>query len=390
MKASKLWVFLLTFVAMIAITPLVFNKLMNAKFNQMLENLKQNGVVIKELENKSSYLKTDRVFDVIVPGSVIQKDEIKYIHLYVEAIFKNLPVTDVRFKGKVLDLALNNFNDYQNKELSKIIKDKIKFLVITPDFKHYKYKIFDNKISFNDLELGFSGIEGIYSSKQVSFLSSIIYFKSKDLLIQSNNLKNIKKIANNEIVNDSKTNLTIKLYNNKIFVNNLATHNVTTIAKKVTSVTKSEISDININNRFMLKNINFFNEISGVDYETIKEAKKDENRLSKLIEKGFNLKAKLNISDVFDGSENLGFFNLNLTIKFLPVKNAEDKFRKNELSFIDGIMVIKTTPKIQEALMSFFPYSMILFMNAKHDKNMIIATVEIKNNEVLINGQKVK
>lgn len=65
---NKLLIMFLTFLVMIGVTPLIFDKLMNAKFNKMLENVKKDGFEVIQIEDKSTYLQTDRIFKVVIPG----------------------------------------------------------------------------------------------------------------------------------------------------------------------------------------------------------------------------------------------------------------------------------------------------------------------------------
>ena len=104
---NKLIIMLVTFIVLIAITPFVFSKLMNSKFNKMLDNLRKDGIEIKLIEDKSSYIKTDKLFLVTIPEKFLVKQNlegIKSIVLKVEAQFKNLPVTDVLFWVKLKKL----------------------------------------------------------------------------------------------------------------------------------------------------------------------------------------------------------------------------------------------------------------------------------------------
>ena len=106
---NKLIIMLVTFIVLIAITPFVFSKLMNAKFDEMLDNLRKDGIEIKLIEDKSSYIQTDKLFLVTIPEKfLINKDialeGVKSVTLEIETKFKNLPITDVLFLGKVKKL----------------------------------------------------------------------------------------------------------------------------------------------------------------------------------------------------------------------------------------------------------------------------------------------
>ena len=395
MKNSKLIVMFLTFLAMIAITPFIFGKLMNAKFNQMLNNLKSQGIVINELESKSTYLTTDRVFDVKVPGSVIDNNEIDYIHMKVEAVFKNLPVTDVRFKGKVKELVLKTLDNYQNQKFNEKIKDKIRFLVITPDFKNYKYTIEDDKIDFDkEFEVGYSGINGLFYNKDIKKNTLNIakfYIKNDRFLAQANNLKSVRVIEGNVTSDDSKANFLIKIEDTNINVNNFSSHNVITYAKKVTSVTKADVDNINVNNQLLINKIELLNEVKGVDLDTLREIQTNPNPrdedLIKLLEKGLKLESKLNIAEVKDKNEKLGFLNLDVKLDVKPTDNLIANINAKDFGFVDFKLKLKTTPKIANVIISAFPQALLIFADAKKEGDAIVVDFEFNNNKVLVNGQ---
>ena len=100
MNKSKIIVMGITFIVLILITPLVFSKLMNAKFNQMLKKYENEGYSIKLIKDKSSYIQTDKVFEVLIPGKKVNLN-VNDINITLEVKFKNLPVTNVVFEGVV-------------------------------------------------------------------------------------------------------------------------------------------------------------------------------------------------------------------------------------------------------------------------------------------------
>ena len=124
---NKLIVMILTFAVMIALTPLVFSKLMNAKFNQMIENLNKEGIKVEVIKDKSSYLQTDKILSVEIPKEYLN-NAFESINLEVEAKFKNLPVTNVLFLGNVKNVKLMpQFAKYENK-INEFLKKYIKFV----------------------------------------------------------------------------------------------------------------------------------------------------------------------------------------------------------------------------------------------------------------------
>ncbi|NPA87722.1 MAG: hypothetical protein GXO01_03360 [Epsilonproteobacteria bacterium] len=401
MKNSKLLVMFITFAIMIAITPFIFNKLMNAKFNQMLDNLKKEGVVIKELKSKSTYLTTDRVFDVEIPQKVLGDNGIKYIKLRVEAVFKNLPVTDVKFFGKVKEVILKNFTDIQNAQFNSVIKDKIKFLVITPNFKTYKYKVFDNKILLDDngAVLGYEGINGIVYIhndliKESTNIPKLYLNDNKNFLFQLNSLKESSVSEANVTKSSSNMNIIIKIKDKTISLNNINTNSVSTIAKRANAIAKVSVNDINIFNKIFLNKVDLNFEIKNVYYPIVEKIqnkpKPNENDLIVLIEKGLNLNYGLKIKNIKIQNKDLGFIDLNAKIKVRPTQNIKEKINQKNFDFIDLTFNLKTTPEIEMILMNVIPQSAFAFAAADKKNGIIDLQIEFKNNEVYINGQKVK
>ena len=124
---NKLIVMILTFAVMIALTPLVFSKLMNAKFNQMIENLNKEGIKVEVIKDKSSYLQTDKILSVEIPKKYLN-NTFEKVNLEVEAKFKNLPVTNVLFLGNIKNVKLMpQFAKYEN-EINEFLKKYIKLI----------------------------------------------------------------------------------------------------------------------------------------------------------------------------------------------------------------------------------------------------------------------
>ena len=124
---NKLIVMILTFAVMIVLTPLVFSKLMNAKFNQMIENLNKEGIKVEVIKDKSSYLQTDKILSVEIPKKYLN-NAFESINLEVEAKFKNLPVTNVLFIGNIKNVNLMpQFEKYEN-EINEFLKKYIKLI----------------------------------------------------------------------------------------------------------------------------------------------------------------------------------------------------------------------------------------------------------------------
>jgi len=301
----------------------------------------------------------------------------------------------VRFKGKVKELVLKTLDNYQNQKFNEKIKDKIRFLVITPDFKNYKYTIEDDKIDFDkEFEVGYSGINGIFYNKDIKKNTLNIakfYIKNDRFLAQANNLKSVRVIEGNVTSDDSKANFLIKIEDTNINVNNFSSHNVITYAKKVTSVTKAYVDNIIVNNQLLINKIELLNEVKGVDLDTLREIQTNPNPrdedLIKLLEKGLKLESKLNIAEVKDKNEKLGFLNLDVKLDVKPTDNLIANINAKDFGFVDFKLKLKTTPKIANVIISAFPQALLIFADAKKEGAAIVVDFEFNNNKVLVNGQ---
>ncbi len=394
---NKLIVFIVTFFVMIVITPFVFNKLMNSKFNKMLDNLRKEGIVIKELKNKSSYLLTDRVFLVKIPGEKLDENNIKYIEAKVESKFKNLPVTDVRFLGDVKKIVFTD--EKLTEDINSLIKDKIKFLVITPNFKVYKYKVFDNNISDNEVVLSFSGINGVYDyskNKNIFFLKDLVLNVNNKYGYKLSNFKNIYYNKNYEIANSSEFNFTIVIDKNKLLFKNVKVNNTLIESRKAKNNFNDSIAEINFNNLMISKNNTLKVDVENFDYDLLRkiEKEKDNNKrkilLKKLISKGLDANLKLLIKDIEVKNQKIGFVDLNAKLNLKPDKKLFEKLENKNLEDINLSIEFKTTQKIAAVLVISNPILMPIFMNAKHQNNILITDIEIKKGKIFINGKEIK
>ena len=384
---NKLIVMFLTFIVLIVITPFIFGKFMNSKFNSMLLKLsQQNGIQIKEIKNKSSYLTTDRIFDVVVPGNAINQKEIKYIEFQTETRFKNLPVTDVEFINILKKIVLEN-----NSSIA-FLKNKFKILVITPDFKVYKYRVFDNKINLQkaNLVLSWKNFNGVYDNKTKIFknengilelknpLNDLMVYNIKTFLQDS---KNQKKEQLHFDVNFSSPKL-------KAWINNFNSNSTLKLSKESADiVTNTDIDKINVNNLFKLNKIDTAFEIKGIDktiYEKLQNKKYSKQDINKLLKKGFIGKFALNIKDMFF-MQDLGFLSLKSNFK---IKNASlAQINNKNFNFLDLNLSLQTSPKFINIAGNFFkPLKQI----AKIENNKAIIKIVINKGNININGQKIK
>jgi hypothetical protein len=152
---NKLVVMFLTVLVMIAVTPLIFSKLMNAKLEKMVENLNKEGYKVKLIEDKSGYLKTDKVFLVDISGKKLNNQLIDNLEFKIETSFYNLPVTKVDFKGvlKKIDLTSKEYNY----DINSLLNNKIKFTATTPNFKIYSYKLDDINLPIDNSKINIKG-----------------------------------------------------------------------------------------------------------------------------------------------------------------------------------------------------------------------------------------
>jgi len=177
---NKLIVMFLTFIIMILITPVIFSKLMNNRYDTMLLNLSQNGYKIKTLKENSGYLKSERILDITIPGDKLGLNQVKYIKVKVKTYFKNLPVTDVYFEGKIKDIKLK----YKNPLIENLAK-KVEFKAVTPNFKIYAFSI--NPAKYKDFSM--DTVKGKLDIKnKILTFNTNFSFKENNLTIKIFNL----------------------------------------------------------------------------------------------------------------------------------------------------------------------------------------------------------
>jgi hypothetical protein len=393
---SKLIAVVLSFIVMIAITPLVFKSLMNKKFDSMLASWEMKGYKISQIEDKSTYLTTDRIFKVVIPGNKLDKSGyIKDVVLRVEAVFKNLPVTNVKFLGKVLKIDLSN--PYDTEVLNKAIRDKIRFLVITPNFKVYKYKIFDSKILLGDTKFAFKGINGEFLYPGENSL------KAKDILIGSvskpidfevKNLINVYKKEKNVINQKEKFNFYITLNDSKLSLINTEINNIVYLYDKIKLILTISIQNADIFSVLRLSELNGKFNLSGIDLaliNKIKTASQEEKKalILKIFEKGFKASAALNVKHIFVKNKDIGYLDLDVKATFYPTSDILQKLQADDLSFLDLKIKLKTTPEVATILMNSNPKLAFLFAFAKKDKYVEL-NAEIKKGKLFINGEEIK
>ena len=378
---NKLVVMFLTLIVMIALTPLIFNKLMNAKFDTMLLKLsQQKGIQITQIKDKSTYLTTDRVFDVKIPGNLIGQNDIKFIELQTETTFKNLPVTDVRF--------LNNFKKIVLDDNETLPIDKLKLLVITPDFKIFKYKLFNNKIKKDNTTFSWSGFEGIFDKTTFTFKNTNGKIDIKDN-ISTLNISDIKVVWNKnknfqQIHFDA--NFTSPTFNFKV-KNFLAKSDVNIDENKLNSTSFLNVDKIEANGIVKILDIDSKFKINGIDknaFEKIQNKTYTKEDIDELLNNGFNGELDLNIKNIFF-IQDLGFLDLNS--KFSVRNGSLDKIQNNDLSFLDLNISMKTSPNLLNVFSNLYPF---LKDMAVVKNNQAVLNITINKGNITINGKQIK
>ncbi|GAB6074383.1 hypothetical protein [Nautilia lithotrophica] len=395
---NKLIVMGITFLILIAITPFIFGKLMNSKYNQMLNDLRNKGITINIVKDKSTYLQTDKILRVTIPSKILNSQGlIEEVELNIETKFKNLPVTNVLFLGNVENIKLaDNFKNIQN-DLNTFFKKYVKFVITTPNFKDYAYK-FDDIIINNNPTIGIEHITGTF--KRGENLKNIlkikdIYVKDKKGFIEIKNFKN--QFEGNEKNSLSKTdfNVNVDLNRFKLQINS------------VYSTTKTFISDVaKVNSTFGFKTLNIPNAVNADDFKVnmeikgiktallkkLAQAKEDEKDqyLEKIFEEGFDINIDSSLKNIKAMQRDFGGYTLNFDIKFLPTKNFKAKLNSNNIDFIDAKLNLITTPEIANILMNTLPRSAFLFALAKKENSKVILNLEFKQGKLYSEGQLVK
>ncbi len=361
---NKLTVMIITFVILIGITPLIFGKLMNSRFNTMiLKSQQQKGIVAKEVKNKSSYLTTDRTFEVTIPGSVIHQKRIKSIKLLTEVKFKNLPVTNVWFHNIVKDVEL------QNGEKIPFFK-KIVFDVTTPDFKTYAFVI--KPLKYKTFNL--SSVEGTFKiDKDISKLNiNTISLTDRKLRFYVDDFLSVTQKNKNLFKTENKFNLHLQFMDKNISVNNVDILSSLKIAKK---------ADINL--KLSFKNLLFSKIIRANDFNTkiriydlnssiLNKAvsSKDKNLTLALLANGFKTKITSSLKNFMFLGFNQGGFNLNIKTTVYKAKSLKD-FENNFKKYLAISIKADISENFAKMLKDSFPLTR-QFLNIPPDKNGII------------------
>ena len=374
----------LTLIVMIFATPIVFDKLMNSKFNAMLVNLQQQrGITIKEIKNKSNYLTTDRIFEIIIPGAVINQKEIKYIKLLTEVKFKNLPVTEVLFHNIVKKLVLKNNEDI------KFLENKFIFNVITPDFKHFRYKVLNNSVQENGVTISWKDFNGIYVYlKEFKNEDGNIEIKNNRFKVLFNHIFVDNLFLKNKIEQESKLqNIMLKFPTININIQNINSKNIQINKNSIVDILSNfYVKEIN-SSIFKLNSAKLNIHLKHLNKNALLLLQKGENKgIANLLNDGFDGIMNLNIKNIFF-IKPLGF--LSADVNFSIKKGAKNyqKLQNNDLSFLALNAKIEASPKIGSVVALSYPI-IAPFIKVKNNKAII--SIQIKKGKIYINGTEIK
>jgi hypothetical protein len=397
MNKQKYLVMGITFLILIAITPFIFSKLMNAKLNKMVEALNNQGYHIKLLKNKSSYLKTDKIFLVDIPGEKLNNQLIDNLELKIEILFNNLPVTKVDFKGilEKIDLVTKEYNDNINSLLDK----KIKFIATTPNFKVYDYKFEDINLPVGNAKINVKGIKGIYEYSNIisnKLTINDISFIANNLLVEIKNIKNSSFYEKNSIKSQNNFNFYLKAQNDNIQINNVKIFSKSLIEKKTSVITKISFDKFLSDNFINMDNFIFNLNILNLDTPTLILLAKEQNPQKRrkltinVLKKGFDIHLRSQAKNVKFANSKLGYYFVNANLKVLPGFNLEENIKTDNLKFLNSTIHYESTPEMATLFMNIFPQSAFVFALAKKKNGKVILDISLKNSKLLVNGEEIK
>ncbi len=387
---NKLAVMFLTFLVMIAITPFIFGKLMNAKYNQMLDNLRKKGVEINVTEDKSTYLQTDKILSVTIPSKLFDNSKaVKNIKLKVETKFKNLPVTNVIIISEIEDIDISINNEAIN-AVKDFIKKNIKLTIVTPDFKKYNFKFKDINTKAEDMEFRVSGISGFVKYKNQLYYKLCI---KEILLNDTNDTKRFIKITN--LTNNfsdkrgivkSALRLDFKLQDeDKIELKNF---------KILIQSSGSEYADINttfvfddfiLENKLKMYNFNLkFNakHINKADFVAflLSSGFYKQIFLNSLLSKGVEIDIDSKTKTVII-SDKKGYYKLHFYLKTA---------KSNNLNIQNANLKLTTTKEVFDFVVKNIGFFNDPYKYAKVKNGVVYLDIQRKNNQLYINGKLAK
>ncbi len=396
MNKSKIGVFFFTFIILIAITPFIFSKLMNSKFNQMLDSYKKKGIELSEIENRSSYLTTDRIFEVNLTKKFLVDNGIKDINFAsfrVETTFKNLPVSQVLFDIKPLYVDA----DIKEKEdLNRFLKKYIRVFISTNNFKDFVYRLKDIDYKEKNAIFRLKGLEGIYfsSSKENKSKIKSFYVKNFKDYLELKNITLKTTLTDDFIFLSTNFNLNALLDNNLIQSDNFSYSSNVYLGDFINSDLNIKFDRFYVANLFEVKNLSYSLRLTHLQEDSIKtllsknsiDKTMQDKAILKLVNKGLEAKTSLSIKDI-NYQKDLGFLDLKSNIQ---IQENNLTTLKNIDKYITATLNLKTTMPFATFLMKTVPYSMFVFAMAEKDKDNVIINIAMKDGKLFVNGKELK
>jgi hypothetical protein len=370
---------------------------MNSKFDTMLLNLQQQqGIKIKEIKNKSGYLKTDRIFLVVIPGKKLNNNFIKDLYFKVETTFNNLPVTKVDFKGALEKIDLND-KAYEDK-INRLFAKKIKFIATTPNFKVYTYKFEDINLPFNQINAGVKDIKGVFEYSEIvknRLNIGDVYLKMENVLLEIKNIKNSLFYKKDNFKSENSFNAFLNFGKNKFQIENIHTLTNTDFKEKTNIISKFSfdkfISDYLNINQFMLNfNISKLDTKSLISIANTNDVNITKELTLELLKKGFEINLNSKVKNIEVTKKDLGYFLIDADLKIKPDNNLQKDLQENNLSFLNSHVYYESSPEIATVFMNLFPKSAFVFALANKKDGKVILNINLKNSKLFVNGEEIK
>jgi len=396
MNKNKLAVMFITFLVLIAITPFIFSKLMNAKYNKMLNQLRQKGLVIKVVEDKSTYLTTDKILDVTIPAEVLDLQNVaKSVRLKVETKFKNLPVTNVVFLNDVEEVKLLDSYAEIQKDVNEFFKNHVKFVVTTPNFRDYAYRFndIDIKKDFNAVIKNIKGTLSVNDIVKNRFFIQTAYIKQGSQIIEIKSIKGDSE-GNDKTYHSNVTfNVNVNLPSVKVQVNDVTLKSYYSIDKKTNVIFSADFNKLLAKDVAQVENFKFKFSMKKVDTEALEELSKNsqsQEALNRVFEKGLCLGLTSSVKSAEITKQDLGGYDLTLSADFLPTKDFAQKIESKNIDFLNLHLHFVSSAQIANLIMNVYPQSAFLFALAKKENGNVELNLDIKKGRLYSNGQLVE
>jgi hypothetical protein len=360
---KKLLIPIIGLLVLIFLTPVIIGKMANSNIDKKIEMFKKDGIKITEVKKDIGYLTTNRVFEVTFDKDTKNKTwkvynkVINQAKFQVNLTFKNLPITTAKFDVNTKYVNILNHNYLQG----------LKAYITSKDFKTFNYKIYD----YNKL-IKIIGLNGTYENKKYAYNNfNIKKLAIGNLLVSNDNkAKFIVKDLNLGLVdyNWKSKNWNIKYGNINIkgenTEENLSTHLMPNNFYNIDDKVLSDKLGVDINGQVVAVtyfdwNLNFknFKKDSLKNSDLTLSVLWSETEYHKVVVGGGEIKIKAHILQEIP--QTLNDVNLDATIRF-----DKDLFQTITKDFDPAVV-------------------------NKYFKNYT-SHIEIKNGELLINGNRVQ